>query len=275
MSDMRKSPAQLDREIREALARPRGKAKPSRFHAEIAKPRSRRGSSPGTMMTPAEFLASLPPPIPSEGPYVPLSTIVKTVRSELKQAIEAGALPAGTKVSVRTDHNSIYVAISGWAGNPFSREYTEHLMDPSGTPWEPGTRGYGLHEDPSYTPELNAALQLIEKIAGRHNWREHDPYADYGGRSRYYLTVDARGVEGAARTGIEMEANKGFSDLMVRGQEAARAVGPAATKSICGTPNLSRASEWCLKQLIRVAERAAGRPVQYDKSRRGWFPAEG
>jgi hypothetical protein len=72
--------------------------------------------------------------------------------------------------------------------------------------------------------------------------------------------------------GIKLEADKDFADLMRRGQDAARAVGPAATKSICGNADLRSADASCIEHLIKIADRAKGRPVEYDKRRRGWFP---
>lgn len=97
-------------------------------------------------------------------------------------------------------------------------------------------------------------------------------YFDVG----YYLTVTAGTVESAAAQGIKLESDPTYRALVDRAMKAAKAVGPKAVKAICGSRGIEACGEWSLERLIKVADRANGRPVAFDKRRRGWFPvAEG
>lgn len=258
----KKSSAQLDREIGAALSQ----SKKTRS--------SKSPKSVTTTMSASEYLASLPPAFDLQGDdRTTQDQIIARIRAELNGAIAAGALPHGTKFSVRKLHYKSYrVEITAWPGAVFSTDYTEHLLDPKGTPWSP-LRSRG-HDESHLAPELNEALALVNQIAERHNYTSRsDPYADYADVG-YYMSVSASPVENAARQGMDLESNPKFLELMEKGRAAAKALGPAATKSICGNKDLATAGEHCLKVLIRVAERAEGRPVKYDKQRRGWFPVE-
>lgn len=272
-SSARKTPAQLDAEIARALEKPRASAR-------ATKPAARSGGNGGNM-TPAKFLASLPPAHTRRGPSsVGTGVIAKTIKAEVAQAAAAGALPHGTKVSASTDHNSINVRVTAWEGAVFSDKYIEHLMDPTGTAWdrdeqESYRRGGNYEEsgfDPRLTSSLNRALQTIEKIANRHNYNNSDIQSDYFDVG-YYLNVSARPVEDLAANAIKLESNKEFGKLIEQGRIAAKAVGAAATAAICGHTDLRMADAYCIERLIKLADRAKGRPVAYDKRRRGWYPA--
>jgi len=284
----RKSGAQLDAEIAEAVGRARTARKPSAISSlaslpetSVAKraPRPRQTStarsSGGKAMTPAQFFASLPPALSRRGPHaVNTQVIARRIRADLAAAIDAGVLPAGTKFSIRTEHNHIYVDITEWRqGAVFVDKYVEHLMDPS-IKWDPDYRSRDYEErrhDARLVPALNKALAIIDKIVNLHNYDNSDSMRDHFDVG-YYSTVSAEPVIRAAETGIQSESSPKFAALLARGQEASKALGPAATKSICGSSNLTSASEWCLERLIKVAARAGGRPVAYDKKRGGWFP---
>lgn len=207
------------------------------------------------------------------------SVIAKTIKDEVAQAVSAGALPHGTKVGASTDHNSINVKVTAWEGAVFSDKFTEYLMDPKGTKWdrdeqESYRRSGNFEEsrfDPRLTSSLNRALQTIEKLADRHNYNNSDTQSDYWDVG-YFLHVDARPVEDLAETAIKLESNKEFGKLLEQGLIAAKAVGPKATAAICGHADLRMADTYCIERLIKLAERAKGRPVEYDKRRRGWYP---
>ena len=267
--DPPKSTKQLESEIAEALATPlkKTRAKSSRTPATA----KRAASSSGRQMTGAEYLASLPPPLDLQGNDAPSEAmILQRIRDEVNGAAKAGAVPAGTKFGVRKRHYKAFtVEITEWPGAVLSEGYQEHLLDPKGTPWNPR---YDRAFDAMLSPELNDALKLIERIAERHNYTDRtDPYADYS-RSGYYMTVTANPVIAAARQGLALESNKEFSKLFERAKVAAKALGPAATKSVCGKKSLERAGDYCLGQLIKLAERAGGRPVKYDKRMGAWLP---
>jgi hypothetical protein len=271
----KKSAATLDREIGEYLSgsssTPPTATRPPRAPRAAKAPKSTPAKTPRATMTSAEFMSSLPPARSRRGnDWVNDVELAKIIRNECAAAVTAGALPAGTKVSVRIlHHKSLSVEIVGWEGAVFSNAYTEHLMDPKGTPWN--SEAWSRESDPRLTEPLNRAVKLIEKIADRHNYNNSDYMTDYFDVG-YYLSVDARPVEHAAETGIKRESDKTFRELAARAEVAARAVGPDATKSICGRGGVDSADTWALERLIKIADRAKGRPVEYDKRRRGWFP---
>ena len=269
-SGRKKSAATLDREINAYLSDTPLPAK-ARRAAKPRKTTARAPSAPRATMTSAEFMSSLSPARSRRGANsVNDVELAKIIRNECAAATAAGALPAGTKVSVRIlHHSSLSVQIVAWEGAVFSNAYTEHLMDPKGTPWS--NDAWSREADPRLTEPLNRALKLVEKITERHNYDESDSQRDHFDVG-YYTSIDARPVEHAAETGIKRESDKGFKDLTARAEVAARALGPDATKSICGRGGVDSADQWALEHLIKIAARAAGRPVEYDKRRRGWFP---
>jgi len=293
-----KSAKQLEREIDEEIAPripgttgkplppfPSGRRGASARPARTPKPASAKpAKAKRGGMTLGQYLDSLPPPLVLRGrDSVTVKKVAEVVRKELAGAVDAGALPEGTKFSVRSDHNSMRVEITHWMGEVFSKRYLKHLMDPKGTPWDRdvqielrdrehmGSDYASRRFDVSLSSALNKALVAVDKIADRHNYNNSDTQRDHFDVG-YYLSVDAQPLEDAAKQGVMAESNQEFRELLRRGEEAAAALGPAATKSICGK-SLQHAGEHCLKHLIRLAERAAGRPVVHDP-RRGWVPVD-
>lgn len=215
-------------------------------------------------MNTTEFLASLPAALDLEsGTYIPRTEVVKQIRADLAAAAKAGMFPAGTKFSVRA---GIRVEIVAWEGAVFSDAWTEHLLEGRTSSWDRPTIE-------RMAPALRDAVKLAETIADRHNFDHSRIEVDYF-HVGYYLTVDARAVEAAAERGIEAERNPALVTLQEQARAAAKALGPKATKSILGRSKIETAGEWSLTHLIKVAARAAGRPVAYDKSRRAWLPVE-
>lgn len=257
--------ATLDREIAQVLTKdkPARRRPPRKVARAAAKPVCGR-------MTISAFMATLPPNLKRHGETsASVKDVVKQIRTDLAAAVGT-VLPAGTQLSITNkDYNSVNVRITGWPGQVFTDKYLEHLMDPS-TKW---SERYDSDNDNRLTPELNAALDAIEKIADRHNYREHDQHADYA-RVGYYLHVSASPVIESATAGAELESSKELQAKLGEAQKAAKALGPAATRSICGNKDISRVGTDCLDQLIEVAERAGGKPVEYDARRRGWYPVD-
>ena len=227
----------------------------------------------------AEFMASLPEPFNCKGGYQD-TLLTKLIRSEIALAVERDVLPAGTKVSVRKDHyRSFIVDIVEWSGAVFTSAYTDHLMDPATrekafegpTEWltDDDERISRTHE--TLAKPLRHALVTVEQIANRHNYNnsriEHDHF-DVG----YYLSVSASTVEGTARQGIQTESDPAYAKLLADAAKASRALGKACTESVCGRRGFEAASRWALERLVRMADKAKGRPVTYDKRRRAWVP---
>ena len=276
--DEPKKPArQLSAEINESLAQ----AKVPKARTSRAKPVAiSRGS-----MTAKQFLLSLPEPLSRRGQnYSSTAQVAKRIREEIALAVNAGVLPDGTKVSIRTDHNSMWIGVSAWRGAVFTDKFVEHLMDPNGSPWDrekqeyhrgggDGSEGYDERRrwDARLSGDLNKALAFIEKLAHRHNYDNSDSQSDHFDVG-YYLHVDARPVEDVAKNSIELESDKDYRALMEKARVAAKAVGPACTKAICGDAGLTKADKSCIERLIKIADRANGRPVAFDKRRRGWYP---
>lgn len=282
-SPAKEKSGKLETDIATALAGKStpGKSAPGKSSPKARAPAStaRRGPTAKTArrgsMSANEYFLSLPESIDmTAGRYVALPEVAKRIRSEIAGAVNAGALPDATTVGVTKDNNSIHVRVTGWRGAVFNSKYQEHLMDPSVKWDEPyGSTGgsrHGYRDDPRLTKELNDALALIQRIAQRHNYDRSDSQSDYFNVG-YYLTVTADSVLRSAEGGIKTETNKEHAELLAKAEIAARAVGPAATKSIA-RKDLRSASDRELKSLVRIADEAKGRPVAYDASRRGWYP---
>ena len=93
-----------------------------------------------------------------------------------------------------------------------------------------------------------------------------------GARVRYYLSVDAHPLESGAERGVRLQFDAAFKELCERAQRAAEALGPRVTESVIGRQTLEHtSSEFSLKQLIAMADRANGRPLVYDKRRKTWI----
>lgn len=226
------------------------------------------------MTTLAQFLATLPPALSRHGAnYANDVTLAKAMRAEIALAVKRGVLPP-LKVSVRINHHkSLTVEIVGWEGAVFSPDYEMYLMDEAAKPgsvqWSPEHRS--RDEDPRLSSTLNVALRTIETIVERHNYNNSDLMTDYFDVG-YYLTVTARSVEAIAANGIALELDPARPALLDAAAAAAAAIGPKATKAICGRRGLDGCSKWDLERLIKVATRANGRPVAFDKKRGAWLP---
>lgn len=218
----------------------------------------------------SEFLGTLPEPLTRLGPNRANDAVLgKRVRAELELATERGVFPADTRFSVRFScHSSMTVEIVAWAGAVFTPEYTLYIIDPA----------HGTSDNPQManghlTPALIKALADATAIADRHNYNRSDSRVDYFDRG-YYLDVTAMTVEALSHRGILCDVNPDFAALRDRASEAARALGPKVVRSVCGRVGFEGASEWNLKRLVKIAERANGKPVMYDKRRNGWFPVQ-
>lgn len=206
--------------------------------------------------------------------YASDTMIAQTIRAELAQAVTCGVFAADTEFSTRVVHRSaINVDIVRWPGAVFTPQFTEYIMDP--TMPDPTLDGPPrLVANSRLAPELAHAIADATAIANRHNYNRSDistGYFDYG----YSLNVSADPVEAISRTQIAAEANPEFAALRQRAIEAAAVLGPKVVRSLCGRAGLAGAGDWTLKRLLAVAKRADGRPVEYDKRRRGWFPVSG
>ena len=242
----------------------------------------------------SDYLSGLPPPFDTRGGYDG-AALSKVIRADLAGAVDAGVLPAGTKFSVRLwHHHSFIVEIVAWDGAVFTPHYTEWRMERETNPaskdrhgnirdhyqapdqadnsnlvWR-GERGWVGVYDVRCTDALNGAVATANRIANRHNWDESDSQADYF-RYGYSLNVHARSVEYAAEQGIAMESDPAMQDLARRAALAANALGAACVKSYCGRRGLAGADADTMRRLIALADKANGRPVMYDKRRRGWI----
>ena len=268
------SEAKLEREIAQSLAGSKPASKAPRKPAAVRK--ARPVATPRGSMTLAQFMSSLPPDLNMRGANsASRADVTKQIRANLAAALKAGVIPEGTKLSVTQDTSKgINVDITAWRGQVLSDAYLEHVMDPS-VKWDPPYRG-GRDDDEKdarLSRDINRTIAAITRIGNRHNFDESDSQSDYF-HTGYSLRVGADGAVDAAETGAKLESNKELRALMDKAMVAAKAVGPAATKSICGSADLGRASTHCLEQLIRLAERAGGKPVEYDGRRRGWYPVD-
>lgn len=129
--------------------------------------------------------------------------LAKQIRTDIAAAVKAGVFPKGTKVSVRqnagrywTPCGSLTVSISAWPGAVYSDAYAASVMD--------GRRGF-VASSQRYTQAFADALDLIEKIADRHNFDKSDIQRDHFDVG-YYLNVHGGKAETAAIDGLEEEA---------------------------------------------------------------------
>jgi hypothetical protein len=229
-----------------------------------------------------EFMAALPPALDRLN-GADMKSVVKAIRLQTAQAIKAGVLPPDTKLSVRcTDYKHVYVEITEWKGALFTDAYLAHLLDPKGTPWDPGHWDHRetLVETPGmtyghkyFTRAVNEALYDLRRIANRHNYDRSDIQTDYFDVG-YYLDTTANPAYAAQREAIELERNPAYGEKLARALIAAQTLGAKCVRSIGGRHGINACGEWSLDRLLRVADRANGRPVAYDKSRRGWFPTD-
>lgn len=257
----------------------------------------------GHQTTLTDFLGSLPAPIDCHG-AISDTVLAKQMRDELALAVTAGVFPAGTRFSVRKWHHaSFYVEIVEWVGAVFTPHYTEWRMDREADPSAKNRHGYITEQykapdqaensslvwrdggwlsryDVRCTDALNDAVKTADVITDRHNYDNSDSqtdHFDYG----YSLSVGARMVIDASEQGIAMEADPAMAEIARRAAVAAKALGPACTKALLGRRGLVGAHSSSLEHLIKLADKANGRPVMYDKRRRSWivdksvYPADG
>ncbi len=221
------------------------------------------------------FLQSLAPPLTCRGNgRTDHKGITKRIREEVALAIKREIVPTGTKVSIRTDHNSIHVQIVAWMGAVFSSAYEEGIMDSAiGWPVEKQRRWHDERQcyvDARHVDSLADALWALERIANRHNYNNSDYMTDYHDVG-YYLSVDAHPLESGAERGVRLQFDAEFRELCDRAQRAAEALGPQVTESVIGRKTLEHtSSEFSMKRLIAMADRANGRPLVYDKRRKTW-----
>jgi hypothetical protein len=245
---------------------------------------AKRSSTAKPGMTKAQFLSSLPPAIDlTGGKSGKLDDLPKRIREECKLAINAGLLPKGTEISVRKNHHASYhVQITAWPGQVFNDKYLEHYLDVStrDKDFTEGDDERYSHSgrarsrfDNRLTKELNEALVLIDALAERHNYDRSQIETDYFDVG-YYMTVDANPVIAAATTGLSLEGDPEYAKLYDQAKLDAKALGPACVKSVCGNKDLRAAGKYCMERLRKIADRAQGRPVFFDKGKHGWYPVD-
>jgi hypothetical protein len=226
-----------------------------------------------------DFFASLPPALTRRGEKRASDAVLgKRVRAELALAVERGVFPTGTAFSVRfSGHGTLVVGIVTWSGSVFTDAYTEYIMDP--TMPDP-TLNYGmpglprLEANSRLAPPLATALRHAREIANRHNYDNSDSRSDHFD-SGYSLDVQADVVEALCHRGMRTEADPKFAALQDKALAVAATLGPKVVRSVCGRAGIRGASEWSLNRLMKIAERADGRPMAYDKRRGGWYPSTG
>lgn len=258
----KKTAAQLQREIDAVLATGKRRSSRAGVADKWRKPRLHHAAK---SQAAAAYFSSLPPARPTSVLDAPsFYDLVDQLRKETNEAISSGALPSGTKIAVRkiSHGKSLKIEITAWPGAVFSTAYTEHLMDPDGTPIP---KGAAHNELVRLSPDLSEALNLLWKIADRHN------YENRAGDRAYYFKVDAQPVEDAAAHGIRLESKREFSELLEQAQAAAKIIGPQATKALCDGKPLNRAGESCFRKVIRAAE-TYRTTLFYNPGLREWLP---
>lgn len=232
------------------------------------------------------FEKTLQPAIDLEGNSGQRKEAYARIRAELKAAQKHGIIPAFCKFSVRADHNSLHVDLVQWEGRVFSDEYTEYLMakyrKESGAPLPVESRyreedfanGRSRgHELPRLVIALQDVGHITAYIANRHNFDHSDIMTDYF-HVGYYLHVETRDIEWTAEQAIRLECDAAFAALHAKAAAAAATLHESCRdkiiESTCGRRGFECAGEWALKDLIKIAERGAGRPMGYCKRQRGW-----
>ncbi len=238
-------------------------------------------SLPDAFMTRlASFIRGLRPAIElrGDGPNKGDRDDVKArIKEELKLAQKAGLVPKFCKFSVRKpDYNSIHVDLVQWEGQVFSNEYTEYLMAGFRKVAMPYTE---IDFDPrrghlqKFVPALTEVHEVMGALANRHNFDESDMMTDYF-HVGYYLHCEVRDIETVAERAIRLESDPVFQELHARAVEAIDSLHPSCRKqiveSVFGRRGFESAGEWTMNDIIKIAERAAGKPMAYCKRQRGW-----
>lgn len=228
------------------------------------------------------FAATLEPAIDLYGHCERRKEAFARIRTEIKAAQTAGLIPAFCKFSIRTDHNSLDIDLTAWEGKVFSDEYTEFLLakyQPTGEPSKYSERDFETFNKPidietgrpwatpKLVPQLEDVRAFVTLIADRHNYDKSDRMADYTNVG-FYLDVKISGIEAAAENALRLEADPAFAELHARAVAAFASLHPDCRyrAKIGGV----EVNEWAMKGLIKMAERAKGRPLVYDKRRRGF-----
>lgn len=218
--------------------------------------------------------------------------IVKRIRVELKAAQAAGVIPAFCKFSVRKpDYKSIDVELTYWEGQVFSDEYQEHVMAQmrknagltveagverfTDADFEPGIRGHHIAL-PKLAIELRGVRIAIERIADRHNYNRSDLQTDYHDVG-YWLDCSIRTVEYRAERGLRLECDPKFAKLAEDTHRAIESLHPDTRAKIVESVffhGVESATEWDMARMIKIADRAKGRPMAYCKRQRGWRVVE-
>ena len=234
-------------------------------------------------MSVSEFLASLPAPLSRRGAdYANDVVLAKRIRAELAQAVKVGAIQAGTEFSVRINHHaSLTVEIVRWQGAVFHPTFEGLLMSEMA-----GTGSTASFDPPrcerpvgrgtwhaELSDALNDALHAADVIANRHNYDNSDLQTDHFDVG-YYLTVNASHVRRVAQHGIALDFDPAFKALYYKAADAARTLPKNVIKAECGKAGIEFMSKWVCERIIKLAERANGRPLVYDKSRRRWVAAQ-
>jgi hypothetical protein len=109
--------------------------------------------------------------------------IAEEVRKRIAEAQAAG-LVMPCKVSVRSDHNSVTVSITGCPADPFNpaRAAFDKEAETSAR-WTPV-----YQRPPEYIPEVMAAIRALEAILRLYHWDKSDSQSDYF-CSRFYANV--------------------------------------------------------------------------------------
>lgn len=96
--------------------------------------------------------------------------IAAAMRQDVKDAIAAGALPKGVKLSIRTDHNSITMEVQD---APFQMLNPEHVREVKANP-------YGMHGMyDMFTPAGRQLMATLKAIHGAYNYDKSDRMTDY------------------------------------------------------------------------------------------------
>lgn len=235
-------------------------------------------------MTTTEFLATLPEPFDlynshaKYGRYVSVKEVRQRIKEELAMAVTAGMLPPEFKASIRGDHNTVHVDVMAWPDGVFTSEYMEVVLDPliereggalHERNWQVRNDETREFEDTRLVPELRAAITLIHQIVNRHNFDRSDIMTDYF-HVGFYDHIGAGPVIAVALHALRLESDPALALKLRKARIACDVIGPKAAKAeLPKRGGIDAAGDWTLDRLIKIAEKADGYELAYDK-RRGW-----